>query len=157
MRRTTFFGFMSAIFAIGVAVNCPAHAQISKNEGVQVTASGVVATAPGQTSAAVYLSVKNLGVKDDNLISITSPIAKEAVLHSMIMNGNVMKMREVVRLFLPPMTKVSLQPDSGYHIMLTGLRRPLEVDDEVALTLSFEHARPVTVTTKVFKDKASLR
>lgn len=157
MRLKIFLYLVGTITMMGFDANFSAHAQVSKNGHVQVVEPGVIATAPGQTSAAVYLSIKNLNTKTDHLISITSPVATEAVLHSMTMNSNMMRMREVGRLSLAPTTEVSLQPDSGYHIMLTGLKQPLKAGDEIVLTLNFDIAGPVTIVTKVVKDKASLR
>ena len=144
--------------ALGIACSASftVQAQATKASRLTVSQSAVVATGPGQTSAAVYLSIENHDKRADNLVTIASPIATEAVLHSMTMDGSVMKMREVEKLSVAPSSHISLQPDSGYHIMLTGLKQSLKSGDEIPLTLTFEHAGQVEITAKVVANKAAL-
>ena len=52
--------------------------------------------------------------------------------------------------------QVTLAPD-GYHIMLTGLKQPLNQDDAFPVTLNFEKAGPVTATVTVQKAGAACR
>ena len=132
------------------------QAQPTRGSPLTVSQSAVVATAPGQASVAVYLSIENLDKRTDYLVAITSPIAAEAVLHFMDMDGNVMKMREVERLSVAPSSKMSLQPDSGYHIMLTGLKQSLKAGNDIPLTLTFEHAGQMEIMARVVANKAAL-
>ena len=78
---------------------------------------------PGQPSGAVYLSIENSGKQPDQLISVSSPIAQSTQLHTMSMNGNVMKMREVNAIEIKPSSKLVMQPGNGYHVMLIGLKQ----------------------------------
>lgn len=59
-----------------------------------------------------------------------------------------MTMREVDAIELPAGEMVELAP-GGYHIMLIDLVAPLEVGDEIELTLTFEKAGDRTVTAEV--------
>jgi copper(I)-binding protein len=43
----------------------------------------------------------------------------------------------------------------GYHIMLLGLKQPLIQGEQVPLTLTFEHAGPVTVQASIAGPGAS--
>ena len=61
-----------------------------------------------------------------------------------------MKMRQVDGLDLPAGQAVTLKP-GGYHIMLTGLTRPLKEGETVSLTLSFAKAGSREVTAPVEK------
>jgi copper(I)-binding protein len=72
----------------------------------------------------------------------------------MAMDGNVMKMREVDGVDLPPNSKVAMQPGDGYHIMLMGLKKPLAAGDKFPMTLRFEKAGKVDVSVKV-EDQAA--
>lgn len=49
---------------------------------------------------------------------------------------------------LPADETVTLQP-GGYHVMLLDLAEPLEVGDEIELTLQFENADDMTMTVEV--------
>ena len=66
----------------------------------------------------------------------------------MSMDGNVMKMREVDAIDLPPGQTVELKPGQ-LHLMLQGLKAPLKADGKVPLTLKFEKAGEVQVELKV--------
>jgi copper(I)-binding protein len=107
------------------------------------------ATVPGQPSGAAYMTIKNNGKEDDKLLHITSPVAQNAQVHTMSMEGNMMKMREVPVLDLPPAARIAMQPGNGYHIMLLGLKRPLKAGEKIPLTLTFEKAGKIEVSAPV--------
>jgi len=114
------------------------------------------ATVPGQPAGAAYLSIENRGKTTDKLLAAESPAAKSVQIHTMSMEGNVMKMREVGALPLPPGATVSMKPGDGYHIMLIGLKQPLKPGEEVPLTLTFEQAGKVNVPVRV-EDKGAVK
>ncbi len=105
------------------------------------------ATAPGQDAAMVDLSITS--EKAATLIGVSSPACKTSELHSMTHEGGVMKMREVKEISLPAGKRVGLG-ESGYHLMLIGLKAPLKAGDAVPLTLSVRLAdkRVVKVAVK---------
>ncbi len=104
-------------------------------------------THTGQQVGAGYLKLSNQGVAD-RLISATSPAAASVEMHSMSMEGDVMKMREVEAIDVPRGATVELKP-GGYHLMLMGLKVPLKSGDRVPMTLKFEKAGEVVVTVNV--------
>ncbi len=107
------------------------------------------ATMPMQPAAGAYLTLENTGKTADKLLALASPAAKNVELHTMSMEGNVMKMRAVPELELKPADKIVMQPGSGYHIMLQGLVQPLKAGDKFPLTLTFEKAGKVVVSVRV--------
>ncbi len=111
-------------------------------------------TVPGQPSGGAYLSIENKGKAGDKLISAASPVAKSTEIHTMSMDGNVMKMREVGSIDIKPSEKIAMQPGKGYHIMLIGLSQPLKTDDKIPLTLTFEKAGKLEVSVHV-EDKSA--
>jgi periplasmic copper chaperone A len=96
------------------------------------------ATAPGQPVGGAYLTLTNRG-PFDRLIQASTPAAASTELHSMSMQGDVMRMREVDAIALPKDQAVILKP-GGTHIMLMGLKAPLPLGSKIPLTLSFERA-----------------
>ncbi|OGB27721.1 MAG: hypothetical protein A3I66_07625 [Burkholderiales bacterium RIFCSPLOWO2_02_FULL_57_36] len=119
------------------------------------------ATMPGQTSGGAYLTIENKGKVTDKLISISSPAAKSVEIHTMSMDGNIMKMREVSSIEIKPGAKVTMKPGDGYHIMLVGIQQPLKIGDKIPLTLSFEKSGKAEVSAwveekdqKAVKEKA---
>ncbi len=106
-------------------------------------------TVAQQPAGAAYLSIENRGKADDSLVRVSSPVAREVQIHSMSMEGDVMRMREVLRLDLKPASVINMKPGDGYHIMLIGLKRPLKVGDKFPMTLVFEKAGEVEVSVAV--------
>lgn len=104
------------------------------------------ATAPGQDSAMVDMSITSKQAA--TLVGIASPACKTAELHSMTHEGGVMKMREVKEIALPAGQRVGLG-ESGYHLMLLGLKAPLKAGDTVPLTLSVRQADKRVVKVEV--------
>jgi copper(I)-binding protein len=107
------------------------------------------ATVPNQPTGAAYMTIENTGRNADKLIGASSPVAKSVQIHSMSMQGDVMKMREVSDIELKPSTKTELKPGDGYHLMLIGLKQPLKPGDKFPITLNFEKAGKTEVSVWV--------
>jgi copper(I)-binding protein len=104
------------------------------------------ATVAGQPGGA-FLKLDNAGA-DDRLLSAQTELASRTELHSMAMEGDVMRMRQVDSIALPSGKTVELKP-GALHLMLLGLKAPLKSGDKFPLTLRFEKAGEVTVTVNV--------
>jgi copper(I)-binding protein len=102
---------------------------------------------PGKAeNGAAYLTI--VSPTPDRLTAISTPEAKTAELHTMTMEGGVMKMRPLAGVDLPAGQPVTLKP-GGSHIMLMGLTQPLKQGDTFPLTLSFDKAGTKQVTVAV--------
>jgi copper(I)-binding protein len=101
-------------------------------------------TAPGQLIGGAYVVLRNTGSTPERLLGGSTPVAERVELHSMSMEGNVMKMREVSSVDIAPGQTVELKPGQ-YHLMLVGLKAPLKAGDRPPLTLRFEKAGDVKV------------
>lgn len=100
---------------------------------VVVSRAWVRATVPGQPVAAAYMDVTSaLG---GTLTHVAADLAGEVQVHSMRMDGDVMRMRELAQLVLPKGQTVRLAP-SGNHLMLLQLRQPLRPGDVVRFDLT---------------------
>jgi copper(I)-binding protein len=100
------------------------------------------------------MTIENKGDKADQLVSMESPIASSVELHSMSMDGNVMRMRAIDHLELKPASTTTLKPGDGYHIMLIGLKQPLKVGDKFPLLLRFKKSGEIGVAVWVEDVKA---
>src|SRR5438067_12246841 len=79
---------------------------------------------PGKAeNGAAYLTI--VSPAPDKLVSVSSPVAKKAGLHTMTTEGAVMKMLPLNALELPANQPVTLKPGE-IHIMLQGLNEPLQ-------------------------------
>jgi len=130
-----------SLVALSLAGSCAPSA--SK---IEVSDAWARATAPGQSSAAVYATIDNRG-GPDRLIGASSG-AGMALLHRSDHEGGVARMRMLSEMATRSDGRVALAP-GGTHVMLTGLSAPLAVGARFPLTLRFAKAGPRTVTVAV--------
>jgi copper(I)-binding protein/peroxiredoxin len=96
----------------------------------------------------VYFRLTNRGEADDRLLSVETEAAAAAEIHTMQMDGDIMRMRPVDGIDIPVGETVVLQP-GGMHIMLMGLTEPLAEGDTLILTLVFESGAHLVLTAPV--------
>ena len=142
--RARLAAFGAACLLVVVAAGSAA-AQSSDLEVKDVWAR---ATPGAAQTAAVYATL--LSAAGDRLTGASTPAAAQADLHMMSMDNGVMKMRQIDGIDLPPGQTVTLKP-GGYHIMLTGLAKPLAEGQTFPMTLTFAKAGPRDVTVIVQK------
>ena len=135
----------AAVALLSVAFAAPAHD--FKLGAITIGHPYARATVPGQPAGGGFLKLKNNG-GDDRLLSASAGVSGTVELHSMSMDGDVMRMRQVDAIALPAGKTVELKP-GGLHIMFVGLKAPLKVGDSFPLKLKFEKAGEVTVEVKV--------
>jgi hypothetical protein len=116
--------------------------------GIEIKDAWARATPGGAQTGAAYLTL--LSPTGDRLTGVTSPAAEKAELHQMTNDGGIMKMREVTAIDLPPGTPVSLKP-GGLHVMLTGLKHPLQPGQSLPVTLQFEKSGTREVNVAIGK------
>lgn len=136
-------------FAASLVIASAALAQPSQ---LEVSNAWARATPGNAENGAAYVTIQSPTA--DRLVSAASPAAKKAELHTMSMQGMVMKMRPLASLDIPAGQPVALKP-SGEHIMLLGLNHPLREGQSFPLTLNFEKAGSRTVTVAVEKAGAA--
>lgn len=110
---------------------------MAADTGVTVSDAWGRATAPGQDSGSIQLSVTSN--KAAKLVAITSPLAGAVEIHSMTHENGKMKMRAVESIVLPAGKVVDLGK-SGNHVMLLNLKQPLKAGNSVPLSLTVEFA-----------------
>jgi copper(I)-binding protein len=116
--------------------------------GLRVDGPHARATPPGARAATAYFTVENRGAEADRLIGVRSPVAAVAEMHTMSMDGNVMRMRSVRSVDIPARGKVAFAP-GGLHVMLIDLKRPLAAGERIPLTLTFERGGALDVSVSV--------
>ena len=119
------------ISAALVAFSATAMAQVA----VDVKDPWVRATVAQQkaTGAFMQLTAKT----DSKLVEAKSPVAGVVEIHEMVMDKDVMKMRQIPGLALAAGKTVDLKP-GGYHVMLMDLKGQVKEGDIVPVTLVFE-------------------
>lgn len=102
-------------------------------------------------TGAVYLSINNQSENDLKLLSVSvdSAVASDAQLHEILMEEEMMQMREATEGFaIPPGATLEFSP-GGKHIMLMGLEKPLTAGEQFLLLLRFENNKVMRVPIEV--------
>ena len=106
--------------------------------------------------ASAYTTIDNIGSTDDVLIKITIENVPTVQIHEMMMQGDVMKMREIAKgLMIPAGKSVEFKPKSS-HIMMMGLKSAYMVGEEVKGTFEFAKAGKVDVEFEVLEPAADM-
>ena len=105
------------------------------------------ATVPAQKMSGGFMKIENKGGAD-KLLAASSSVSKTMELHTMSMEGNVMKMREIKAIEIPANGKVELK-SGGLHLMFIDLKEQLKPGSTIKVKLKFEKAGEVEVPFKV--------
>jgi copper(I)-binding protein len=135
-----------AAAAATLALSITANAAGIKHGSLMLEGVWVRATATGAPTSAGYVTIHNTGSEDDRLVSASTDVAKKTEIHTMTMDGGVMRMRPLTDgVVIPAGAKVALKP-GGEHIMIMGLKNGIESGSDVTITLVFEKAGAIDVT-----------
>lgn len=133
--------------AFAVAVLAAPSLAAAASPAVKVTDAWCRAAPKGALAGGCYLTLT--AGADDRLVAVESPAAGRAEIHTMSMDGGVMRMRQLADgVALPAGKPVALKPGAE-HLMLIGPKMALTPGAKVALTLRFKSAQPVTVSVPV--------
>jgi copper(I)-binding protein len=114
---------------------------------VKVEGAWARPTVQGQMGGGGFLKITG-GPAADRLLSGSAPVSQVVELHTMNMEGDVMRMRQVQAIDVPAGGTVELKP-GGMHLMFIGLKQPLKAGDTFPLTLRFEKAGEVKVDVQI--------
>src|SRR5262249_16642478 len=133
------------LLAIALALGGTAAAEEYSVGTIQIGNPWTRATPKGATVAGAYMTISNKGSAPDRLVGGSTPVAGKFEVHSMVMEQGVAKMRPVEGgLEIKPGETVELKPRS-FHVMLMGLKQPLEKGQKVKATLQFDKAGKVDI------------
>ena len=105
------------------------------------------ATAPGQETGGVFLTIRGVG-QPDRLVGGSTSVARTVEIHTMRMDGAVMRMRRQESVDVPADGTLVLAP-GGTHLLLVGLKAPLSPGRSFDLSLDFAKAGRKAVKVKV--------
>ncbi|MBU7579910.1 MAG: copper chaperone PCu(A)C [Porphyrobacter sp.] len=152
MIRTTLVAAL-----LGTTIALAACNQAPENPAATKSAATIVAiahpwsreTAEGQNAGGAFMTIANTGTAADRLTGGSSPVAGRVEIHTVTMENDVMRMRQLEDgLEVPAGGEVTLKPGS-FHVMLMDLKQPLKAGDKVPLTLTFKGAGPIETELEV--------
>ncbi|MDR0481178.1 MAG: copper chaperone PCu(A)C [Gallionellaceae bacterium] len=152
MKQTISAGINRKIFlGFGFAAMLFAALAAQAGDGITVDNAWTTATQPGQSSTSLQLSITSTRVA--KLVAITTPAASSADIHSMTHHDGKMEMKKLDSIPLPAGKKVDFKT-SGTHIMLDGLKQPLQAGGNLPFTLTVQYADG---KKESFEGKAEIR
>ncbi len=110
---------------------------------------------PGITVTGAYMTLKNSGAGDVQLVAAQATAARSAELHSHVNDGGVMRMRQVEAVAVPAGGAVQLQP-GGFHLMLIDLQTTLQEGERVGITLMFADGSSRQIEAPVVRPGAAM-
>lgn len=132
-----------------LALAAPLHAADYQLGKLRLEQPAARPTRQGQPSGAAYVAIENRGDSADRLIAAHTPVAGKTEIHTMQMEGNIMRMREIGAIDIPAGSTVRMRPGEGYHLMLMELKQSLKKGESFPLTLQFEKAGKIDVSVEV--------
>lgn len=105
---------------------------------------------PNAPATGAFMVIKNGGDKDVKVVKADNPASKTTELHNHINDNGVMKMRPVPSIDLKAGGEAVLKP-GGLHVMLIGLKAPMNEGDVVPITLTFDDGSSKQVDAKVVR------
>jgi len=138
---------LAAAFVLAAAQLAGAEADAGDYDvgSIHIAQPWARATPKGASSGAGYMTVTNNGTTPDRMTCVSSDAAAQCQIHSMSMEGGVMKMRPVEGgLEIKPGETITLKP-GGLHVMFVDLKHALEQGKMVEAKLKFDKAGTVDV------------
>lgn len=121
-----------------------------------VASAAVAAAAPIEVSqawsrpatganGAGFLLLTNHGRTPEALVAAESPVADRVEVHRTTIQGGMAAMQRQDSVVVPAGGSVAFAP-GGYHLMIMGLKRPLQAGDKFPMTLRFASGAKVAAT-----------
>jgi hypothetical protein len=136
-----------AVFGMALALLANVEAAGVADQ-ITVTDPYVRAVPPVVRNSAAFMQINNSSAEEQFLVSASTPVAATVELHMHTMDDGVMRMRQIAHVHLPPNGTATLQP-GGLHIMLLDLKGPLDLGDQVPITLTFEDGSSKEISAEV--------
>lgn len=133
----------SIVLAIALASIVPfAHAHDFKAGNVTIDHPYATPTPPGARTGAIYFrGLRNSGREGDRLLAARSDMSASVEIHRNVIDGtDVMRMRQLESLDLPPGASPNVRHGGDVHLMLIDLKAPLKEGERFKLWLRFERA-----------------
>ena len=127
-----------------------AKANSSAADSITVVDPYIRAMPPGQKVTAMFMSMDNASASTQELVSADTTASDHAELHEHKMTDGMMQMGQVEKIPVNAKSSAALKP-GGYHIMLIGLKKDLQLGEMVDVKLGFKDGSSKTVKAEVKK------
>lgn len=122
-------------------------AACSPENGIDVQGAWARTARQGENGV-VYFLLENHTAETHEVLAAVSDVAETVEIHESQLSGDVMQMRRLESVSIGPGAEVIFEP-GGLHIMLIGLKKDLQIGDEIELTLQFRNFDDISVPVSV--------
>jgi copper(I)-binding protein len=123
-------------------------------QGVSAEKGWVRWVPPVSPNSAGYFMLHNESDQDRLLVGASSDVAKAIEIHTVIEKDGASTMTRLESIVVPKQDCVLFE-GGGNHIMLIGLKQPLQEGQSVALTLHFQNGETLDVDLVVQKSQGN--
>ena len=111
---------------------------------------------PTQSVSGAFMVFKNTTSSDRAVVSAESNVADKVELHAHVHEGGMMKMRQVEKIDIPADGETILKP-GGFHVMLIGLKQPLDLGQIVEIKFDFDDGSSQQIQAEVKSVMAGMK
>ncbi len=139
MRNLTFFLLLTLLLPTAAFAN----------GGIALSDAYSFPTLKGVATGAAYVRIENRNDGDITITGAASPLAMEVQLHDHKKQENgVMQMIHLDNITVKAGDQLTLRP-GGLHLMLMGLKQPLEAGDTLPLSLTLDDGQSLAFEATV--------
>jgi periplasmic copper chaperone A len=99
-------------------------------------------------NSAIYFVIHNHSSRADELIGVSTDMARAVEMHESKMNGDVMQMNRLETVPLEAYAEIKFAP-GGLHVMLIDLKNDLEVGSQIEVVLHFKNYEDIRLMVPV--------
>ena len=145
-------GIVASVALIAGVTACSSD-ETSTTDSPEITVTGQWARqSPMATDmGAAYMTIESSA--EDELIgaSVDMSVAMMTEVHETVTVDGGMKMQEVASIKVSPDQTIAMEP-GGFHVMLMGLVKPLEIGQTIEVTLKFSKSGDKVIDVPVLED-----
>jgi copper(I)-binding protein len=126
----------------------PKELQQTTASVIQIEDPWVRAVPPNANNSAIFLDLRNESEQLRKLVKVHSEVAERVELHTTKDEDGMLRKQRLDEVLIPALETQSFHP-GGIHIMLIGLRSPLEVGGVIELELVYADQSKETISVPV--------
>lgn len=139
---------LDAIAAYLESLQKTSPSQTAEDSNIVVRDAWVRLMPPSRPNSAAYMTIENNTSQDKVLTAVSSDLVRTVEMHTMEHSDGMMKMHKINEIRIPAGGTIELKR-GGLHLMLFGIREPLEKGNNIPFVLTFQDGSSVTVDAVV--------
>ena len=151
MKRKIMGIIASAALIAGVTACSSDDTATTGSPEITVTGQWARQSPMATDMGAAYMTIE--ASAEDELIgaSVDMSVAMMTEVHETVTVDGGMKMQEVASIKVSPDQAIAMEP-GGFHVMLMGLVKPLEIGQTIEVTLKFSKSGDKVIDVSVLED-----